>query len=210
VFIFESPGGSFNDEAAGAVATEGIPRYGSAVRVLPGGHDVGSILQVQDWGEFASTSRGGLHEMKAIFTGVRIGSATNHQFQHTLGNRIYLNVFGDRITQLSLSGIAFYDNCGDAPGFVARGLGRAFHGINRHLQIGMSRVVEWYQANKLSNRPDPITVTIDPVTVYQCFLESLQGEMIGQESTAFRLFQFNMQMAAIQTGPSAKAGWGYT
>jgi hypothetical protein len=191
MFIFETPQG-IDPNAPSTI------RAGTAVQILPVAMDTGSILQVKGWGDFADQQEVGENEMKAIFTGIRISNATNHQIQHTLGNRIYLTVFGDRVSQLNLSGIAFFDNC-NRPSWESRGLQNATRGIANKAQIGMARVIQWYQNHKLSNKFGPITVTIDPLTIYQCFLESLQGEMVGQESTAYRLFQFNMQLVAVAT-----------
>jgi hypothetical protein len=44
-------------------------------------------------------------------TGYSLDMGTNHQFLHSLDNFIYLYAFGDRIGELTLSGLAFTGSC---------------------------------------------------------------------------------------------------
>ena len=128
----------------------------------------GSILDVDGWDGFGS--------FKAIFTRLEIAEMTNHQFLHTLGNRVYLYVFGDRIGQLALTGLAFYDNCTD------------------NEKIGVVHALEYYRANRLSKRADPIRITIDPSTVFECYLQSFRAATVN---TAQRMYQFHLDLALL-------------
>jgi hypothetical protein len=132
----------------------------------------GSILHApKDWG--------GFNKFKAIFTDVAIGESGNYQFQHMLGDHIYVYVFGDRIGTLGLSGLAFFDNCsGEKPN------GR----------IGISHVIEYYRKLKLSAEAEVLQVTIDPDTVFRCFLLAMRGQVV---QAANRIFQFQLQFALI-------------
>ncbi len=130
----------------------------------------GSVLQVEGWGGFQA--------FKAIFTRIHIAEQTNHQFLHTLGNRIYLYVFGDRIGQIGLTGLAFWDNCSAVPG------GR----------IGAAHVLNYFRTQKLSVRAEPIKITIDPTTVFECYMQGFNASVIN---TAQRMYQFHLNLALI-------------
>ena len=120
---------------------------------------------------------GGFNQMKAIFTRVGVAEQGSYQFLHTLGRNIYLYVFGDRIAGLTLTGVAFFDNC-----------------INADAKIGIAHVIQWYRQNRVAKRAEPILVTIDPGTTFEAYLLSVRGQTIN---TAQRLYQFSLSMAAI-------------
>jgi hypothetical protein len=128
----------------------------------------GSVLTVDGWRGFGS--------FKAIFTRVHVAEQTNHQFLHTLGDRIYLYVFGDRIGSLGLSGLAFEDNCSNNP------------------KIGIAHVLSYYRRYKLTKVAEPLRVTIDPTTVLQCYLHSFQAATIN---AAEQMYQFHMNLSLL-------------
>jgi len=128
----------------------------------------GSILHVEGWEGFGA--------FKCIFTRLHIAEQTNHQFLHTLGNHIYLYVFGDRIGELGLTGLAFYDNCTDDP------------------KIGVVHALEYYRRYRLSEHPSPLRVTIDPNTVLEVYLQSFQATTIRDVE---RMFQFHLSCALL-------------
>jgi hypothetical protein len=131
----------------------------------------GSILTVPNWGGFS--------QFKAIFTNITIGERGNYQFLHTLGNHIYIYVFGDRIGSFGLSGLAFFDNC------------RTFEPSGR---IGIAHVLNYYRANRIVARAAPLLVTLDPDTVFRCFLLGVRGQV---QNPATRIFQFQMEFAMV-------------
>ncbi len=130
----------------------------------------GSILDVENWE--------GFNAFKAIFTKVSIAEQTNHQFLHTIGDRIYLYVFGDRIGSLGLTGVAFYDNCNVGGGD----------------KIGVAHVVDYWRKQRLRVQPEPMRITIDPETVFECYLHSVQAQTFN---TAQRLYQFHLSFALL-------------
>ena len=73
-----------------------------------------------------------------------VAQQANFQFLHTLGSDVYVYVFGDRIGQLSLSGVAFASGCGNAVTPVS---GQPFAGD--HGLVGMN---DWYKDNRISRR----------------------------------------------------------
>lgn len=138
---------------------------------------LGSVMQFDTPGNW-----GGFAQFKAIFTNISLREGTNHQLQKTLGNRAYLDVFGDDIGAMQLSGLAFFGNCGA--------------GANQD-RIGISHVLEYYHRNKLSRRGNPIRVTIDPNTGYEGYLHTIQAEMFGEQHNANRLYQFSFALAIL-------------
>lgn len=151
----------------------GSDNAGKVVAILPrADFAVGSILQVEDWGSF--------NQMKSIFTRTSIAQTTNHQFQHTLGERIYINIFGDRIGQLDLGGVSFYDTC-------------AANGGDK--KMGITHVLDFFAKAKLSARKNPLKITLDSSTVFQAYLHTVRGEAVGGMGTNQRLFQFNLSLA---------------
>jgi hypothetical protein len=152
------------------------------VVVLPESRDVsGSILQVENWG--------GFNLFKSIFTRVTIAEGTNHQFLHGLGDRIYLYVFGNRIGQISLSGISFFEICGSGSGTT---------------QIGITMVRDFFRRNRLSNRAAPLRITLDPTTVFEAYLHTFQADAVSTASTTQRLYQFNLTASLIPDDAAAE------
>jgi len=152
----------------------GTENRGRAVVLYRGEAAAGSLLQVNQGknGEW-----GGFNQMKAIFTRVGVSEMGSYQFLHTLGRDIYLYVFGDRIGELTLTGIAFYDNC-----------------IAANQKIGISHVIDWYRQNRVAKRASPVEVTIDPGTTFEAYLLAMRGQTIN---TAQRMYQFSLTMALI-------------
>lgn len=149
-----------------------VTNRGRAVALEIPGTTPGSILDVEGWGD-------GFRQRKSIFTSVTIAEASNYQFLHTLGNRIYIYVFGDRIGQFSLSGISFFDNC------------------TPDRRTGISHVIQFYRDNRITVRPGPVKVTLDPDTVLSCYLIGMRGAVMQPVSD--RMFQFSLSFALLPT-----------
>ena len=131
----------------------------------------GSLLHAQGWGGFFS--------FKSIFTNMTIAEQGNFQFLHTLGNHIYIYVFGDRIGTFGLSGLSFFDNCGtELPS------GR----------IGIINVISYYRHARLARQPAPVFVTINPDAVFRTFLIGMRGQVLDP---AQRIFQFHLNFALV-------------
>lgn len=80
----------------------------------------------------------------AIITSIGVKQHTNHQFMQTLGADIYIYVFGDRMGDMALSGVAFAKDCEEM-------------GDTEH---GMAKVMRWYRDNRLAKRRDPVDVVL--------------------------------------------------
>ncbi len=113
---------------------------------------------------------------RALVTRVTVDEQTSHQFAHTLGGLVYLYVFGDRIGQMTISGLAVA-TCG-------------FSGGGEH---GLVQSMRWYRENKLSRRQTPVRVLIEtfPITG---FVTGFNADVVDHR---LNLAQFTMQMAVL-------------
>jgi hypothetical protein len=130
------------------------------------------IITVPGWGGFTG--------FKSVITGFSLSEQANFQFQHSLGNEIFAYVFGDKIGQVTVGGLSFFDACDT--GGLAGG------------PLGLARVREYYQRNKISTRPTPLLITLQPSTVLPCFLVAFRGQVADP---ALRLFEFALTLALI-------------
>lgn len=127
----------------------------------------------------------GLGSLKLCVTRVTVNEMTNHQFLHTLGNFIYIYVFGDRIGQLGISGLAFHTTCGDGSEVAA---------VFRGQEIGLEEAMRFYRENKLSKNPNPVKVTIGLNTTFQCFLTGAHFDIVDPQN---KICQFDFQFALV-------------
>lgn len=111
-----------------------------------------------------------------ILTRITVSHQVNAQFLHTVGNRVYIYSFGDRIGQITLSGLAFAQTCERGPSVHS--------GTN---------VFSWYIANKASTKVTPLFVTIYNAT-FQAFLLGLNMEVVDP---ATKLVQWNLTLATM-------------
>lgn len=120
----------------------------------------------------------------AILTQVAVAEQGNYQFLHTLGDTIYVYVFGDRIGEIRLSGLCFANACrqgsGALPGASADG--------------GINTILKTYRANKLATRSNPVQINIGPAAgdVYRGFLTGMTMEILDAEHQIGQwAFRFN-------------------
>lgn len=129
--------------------------------VRMGGMDIGSVVNQQT---------------KAIITQAAIVENGNYQFLHTLNETIYLYVFGDRIGELQVSGLAFSKLC---PGGE---------------ETGMEQVIRNYRRNRVAELAAPVIVSYGAGQPFRSFLTGMSIDvadperMIGQWSYRFNCF----------------------
>lgn len=125
---------------------------------------------------------GSFENFKAIVTGISVRQQENLLFSHTLGDFIYIYVFGERIGEIVITGLAFIDDCRDDGATGAAG------------------VLQYYRANRVSSRPTPISVQIGSQAegVIEGFLISMDISIVDP---LFKLGQFALRMALLP--PSA-------
>jgi hypothetical protein len=109
----------------------------------------GSVVQLDETGVQCTTQLLGLPDanitfeaQRSIITRVVVSQQVNVQFLHTLGALVYIYVFGDRMGQVTLSGLSFACTCPD------------------DTLLGAEQMLLWYRTNRASNRAFPIRVLI--------------------------------------------------
>lgn len=132
-------------------------------------------LRLEGWGGFVG--------FKSIITRVGISASCSYQFLHSLGGQVYLYAFGDRIGDLVISGLAFDSVCGANSG-----------------TIGIERVLNYYAANRVTQRKIPIRVTIGALTTVSGYLLDVSADV---RDTAARLWEFNLHLGLIPRDTSA-------
>ena len=128
---------------------------------------------------------GGYTELKSIITNVVVASQGNFQFLHTMGGNIYVYVFGDRLGQISISGLSMETDCNDGG------------------TIGVERVLQYYNSNRLAGRKTPIKVTIGVATTLTAYLTGVGASV---QDTKSRLWQFTLSMGLIPITVKRKKG----
>jgi hypothetical protein len=128
-----------------------------------------AALRMEGWGGFSS--------FKSIITRVSMSTQCNFQFLHTLGGNIYVYVFGDRVGQMSVSGLAFDGSCETGTNVV-----------------GIESVLAFYNANRLAARQTPMKITIGARTTLSTYLVGVNADLADAN---FRMWQFSLQFVVI-------------
>jgi len=119
---------------------------------------------------------------ESIVTRIGLTEEVNKQFVHTVGNKTYLYVFGDRIGNLTLDGISFAPTC------------RCDEDNTKDLNPGFERILQWYNANKASNRNSPLTIVLGKDTVLNGFLVNFSLRVVD---VPLRMFEWSMVLHTI-------------
>ena len=130
---------------------------------------------------------------KAIVTTWHLEENVNAQFTHTMGNDIYVNVFGNRMGILTVRGITFHSvssvgekGCDDV---------RAAD-PDKPMKHGINHIIQWYQDNRVSNpdSPERINITIGKDTAVEGFLV---GASYSARDPVNWTVEYTMQIAVI-------------
>lgn len=128
-------------------------------------------LSVQGWGQ----------RQRAILTQAGVVQNGNFQFLHTLNDQIFVYVFGDRISELHVSGMSFGTYVGAGEGCAPS-------------QSGTQDVFPFYRQRRVARRAQPLLVRIGRGGVFRAFLTGMSFEItdpelqIGQFSYRFHSF----------------------
>ena len=98
---------------------------------------------------------------RSIITRITMSMQGNFQFLHTLGGDIYIYVFGDRVGQMTVSGLCVSAN--DCTAGATAG------------QHGLEFVLAYYKSNRISTRATPLTMLIGQSTTITGFLAGMQS-----------------------------------
>jgi len=111
---------------------------------------------------------------RAIITRMTMSQQVNVQFLHTMGSLIYVYVFGDRIGQFNLSGLAFC-TCD----------GSGFHGA--------SEMYKWYKKYRSSKRAEPARLNMGS-EIIEGFITGFNEDVIDP---SISLVQWSLNMATL-------------
>lgn len=132
-----------------------------------------------------SSNEGAFGTMASVVTGINLNEECNVQFMPSLRNTHYIYTFGEKIGQMSVSGICFLVGCANSATAAAT--------------TGFHRVYEFYQAYRISTYNYPLTLTLTSVggktVVFKCFLCSLNQSITDPRQM---LGSFNLTMYYIQ------------
>ena len=109
----------------------------------------------------------------SIITRVQLSHQGNYQFLHTIGNDVYVYVFGDRMGSITVSGLSM------------QGCGVANHGIEY--------VMAWYRQNRIANRQIPVIISIGQASA-RGFVIGFSGDVVDP---SVRLVQYGLQIATL-------------
>lgn len=113
---------------------------------------------------------------RSIITRMTLAQQCNYQFLHTIGNDIFIYVFGDRVGQITISGLSMADDCD-----------------SRDSEHGFEKVLKWYNRNRVAKRKTPVKVTIGKTPI-QGFLVSISGDLVDPST---RLIQYGLTLMVL-------------
>ncbi len=111
---------------------------------------------------------------RSIITRVTVSQQGNYQFLHTIGNDVYIYVFGDRVGSVTISGLSLVRCNADGHGF--------------------EDIMAWYQNYRVAAMKSPLEVTIGDGLVIEGFLTGITGDVVDPGT---RIMQFGLQLATI-------------
>ena len=123
----------------------------------------------------------GFTQQRSIITRLTMSQQTSHQFMHTLGGDIYIYVFGDRIGQITISGLAFGSDCSDG------------EAANPDDEYGIERTLQWYGQNKLAARNSPVVVQLGRTPI-RGFVTDMTADIVDPKTW---ISQYNLTLKVI-------------
>lgn len=99
----------------------------------------------------------GAQAAKAVITQFSMSAAANVQFLHTLRNFIYVYVFGERLSEMTMGGVAFSNDC--TPG----------------AEVGIESLWDYYRQNRVSSAGTPVSIAIGSRLSFDGFLTGFQA-----------------------------------
>ena len=145
---------------------------------------------------------------RAIITSIGIQEQTNHQFMQTLGSDIYVYVFGDKIGQMTIGGMAFAAPCGGGGGvtFANNLFSNPLGTLSQGGEHGVAKIRSWYNNRKLSSRVRPVNIVIgnSPQTI-SGFVTGWSANVADVPSS---LVQWNITLALIPERVNTGGGGG--
>lgn len=92
---------------------------------------------------------------RALITRVTVSLRGNFQCLHSVGNQVFIYAFGDRVGEMTISGLAASGSCQSDPSH------------------GLEDVLAWYGQNRISRRSGPVRVSLGVRTAFDGFVTGL-------------------------------------
>lgn len=115
-------------------------------------------------------------QIKAILTGFQFGARSGIGVSHTLRDRIYVYVFGERMGEATITGLAFPGVC-DTPSTLT----------------GFDGVFAYYERLRISNEGTPVRLIFGPNTVLFGFMYEF-GFQLEDPQTGLGTFSFKFKV----------------
>ena len=132
----------------------------------------------------------GFNGFKSIVTRVAVSSSCNFQVLHTLGGDAFIYVFGDRVGQIIVSGLAFEMICDAA----APKDGEPAAAAAPPDKTGIELVRDYYKQNRLVTKKTPINMTIGSGLTLKMYLGGLNLDV---EDAANKIWRFSMVLVEV-------------
>jgi len=163
-------------------------------KVAQGAISLGNVTGVG--GDLAGAGTG---PFNTIITRIGVSSSGNYQFLHTIGNDVYVYVFGDRMGEVTLHGLSFAQDCNakPPPSFVGP---PPPTGNNVQGPHGFERLFGWYQDSRLAVNPNPVTVRLGFKTIFKGFMTGITGDV---NDSMTRTIQFQLTISLLPDAPSS-------
>jgi len=152
----------------------------------------GAVITVEN---FDGTNPGGRSMNRIPITGYSLELSTNHQFLHSLDEFIYAFSFGDRVGELTVTGVAFTiaEPCEITDETVKS--------INQ--DIGQENVYEYYLAHRFSRAQTATRIAIGTSEVQ--LIGFLTGVRMEVPSPALPIMQWALRFSVILAIPPSVA-----
>ena len=126
---------------------------------------------------------------RTIITRVGLSTSGNYQFLHTLGNDVFIYVFGDRMGQIRIHGISFSYDCS-----YRDDLGIFDPGLQGSPKTGFELLYNWYNDNRIARKKELLQVTIGTSQGFQGFVTSLVADV---QDSVYRTVQYELTMSLL-------------
>jgi len=128
----------------------------------------------------------GFSGFKSIIQGIGLNGQAGVQFMHTLGDYIYVYIFGERAGDLQIHGLSFHSTCDDPD-------------PDPNLVTGIERMIEYYENFSVTTYPLALTVTIGTLISFDAFLIGHSPQIVNPETN---LAQFTLTLKYIPNSQS--------
>lgn len=157
-------------------------------KVAAGSFSLGNVSYFGQAGEPIT-----FRQHNTIITRIGLAAAGNYQFLHTIGNDVYVYVFGDRMGQVRLHGLSFQTAC-PPPLATDRFDTQALLQGAREDKHGFELLFDWYTKHRIAAIKSPVRVTIGRKTNFDGFVTALTGDV---QDTLHRTIQFQMTISLL-------------